>query len=96
MINYHFTLEQINSMKHCIGFNKSKITGTKYRKMKAYRNHYVTDNNNESLDDLVEQGVMTKRNYQLGVGDDSQVYHVTEEGFKFLSDLTGIEITEME
>ena len=96
MINYHFTLKQINSMKHCIGFDKSKVTGTKYRKMKACRNYYVTDDNDESLDDLVEQGLMTKRDYPLGCGDNSQIYYMTKEGFKFLSDLTGMEITEMD
>ena len=48
------------------------------------------------LDDLVEQGLMTKRDYPPGCGDNSQIYYMTKEGFKFLSDLTGMEITEMD
>ena len=96
MINYHFTLEQINSMKHCIGFDKSKVTGVKHRKMNACRNYYITGDNEDFLDDLVEQGLMTRRNYPPMSGDNPQIYYVTKEGFKFLSDLTGMEITEME
>lgn len=96
MRNYSFTLEQINSIKHCIGFDKSKVTGVKHRKMNACRNYYITGDNEDSLDDLVEQGLMIKRDYQLGSGDNPQIYYVTEKGFKFLSDLTEIEITKME
>lgn len=95
MKNYNFTSEQILDMKHCIGFDKSKITGTKYRKMKVYRNYFTTSDNNEELDKLVWQGLMLKREH-CGCGPNPQVYFVSEEGFKFLSDLTGIEITEMD
>lgn len=93
MKDYTFTIEQISNMKHCIGFDKSKVTGTKYRKMKAYRNYYTTINDDKELDSLVNQGLMKKRN---GFGENHRMYFVSEEGFKFLSELTGIEITEME
>lgn len=95
MKNYSFTSEQISNMKHCIGFDNSKVTGTKYRKMKAYRNYYTTSDSNEELDKLVFQGLMNKREH-CGCGTNPQVYFVTEEGFKFLSKLTGIEIKEMD
>ena len=64
--------------------------------MKACRNYYCSDDNIKSLDNLVEQGLMTRRNYPPMSGDNPQIYYVTKEGFKFLSDLTGMEITEME
>jgi len=95
MKNYTLTYEQINNMKHCIGFHNSKVTGTKHRKMEAYRNYYVTSDNDEMLDNLVDQGLMIKRKIGNCEGDESKVYRVSEEGFIFLSELTGIIITEM-
>lgn len=96
MKNYTITSEQISHMKHCIGFNKNKVTGTKHRKMEAYRNYFTTSDNDEELDNLVEQGLMVKRDFKNGVGDNPKCYFVSNEGFEFLSDLTEIEITEME
>jgi len=93
--NYTFTYEQINNMKHCIGFHNSKVTGTKHRKMEAHRNYYVTSDNDTMLDNLVDQGLMIKRKIGECEGDNSKVYIVSEEGFIFLSELTGIIITEM-
>lgn len=95
MKNYSFTSEQISNMKHCIGFDKSKVTGTKYRKMEAYRNYYTTSDNNVELDKLVSQGLMKKRDHD-GCGENPKVYFVSEEGFEFLSKLTSIEIKEMD
>ena len=34
------TYGQIRKMKHTLGFERSRITGTKYRKMTPYRNYY--------------------------------------------------------
>lgn len=92
---YTFTYEQIDNIKHCIGFHNSKVTGTKHRKMEAYRNYYTTSDNNKDLDNLVDQGLMSRENFNNGVGDNPQCYFVSEEGFNLLSDLTGIKITEM-
>jgi len=95
MKNYNFTYEQIRHMKHCIGFSDSKVTGTKHRKMEAYRNYFTTSDNVDTLDNLVEQGLMIKRKFENGVGSNPQEYFVSDEGFEFLSELTGIKITEM-
>ena len=94
MKNYIVSSSQISHMKHCIGFDKNKVKGTKHRKMEAYRNYYTTSDNDNELDNLVEQGLMVKRDFKNGVGDNPQCYFVSEEGFEFLSDLTEIEIFE--
>lgn len=94
MKNYTITSEQIDNMKHCIGFDKNKVTGTKYRKMKVYRNYFTTSDNDKELDNLVDQGLMVKRDFKNGVGDNPKCYFVSDEGFEFLSDLTEIEIFE--
>lgn len=94
MKNYTITSEQIDNMKHCIGFDQNKVTGTKYRKMKAYRNYFTTCDNDKDLDNLVDQGLMVKRDFANGCGDNPKVYFVSDEGFEFLSDLTEIEIIE--
>ncbi len=95
MKNYSFTHEQLDKMKHCIGFDKSIVTGIKHRKMEAYRNYYTTSNNDYELDNLVDQGLMSKRKFEHGGGSNPQIYFVSDEGFRVLSKLTGIKITEM-
>lgn len=91
---YTITSEQISHMKHCIGFDDNKVTGTKYRKMKAYRNYYTTCDDDKDLDNLVNQGLMIKNDFKMGCGNNPKCYFVSAEGFEFLSDLTGIEIKE--
>lgn len=96
MKNYSITSNQIGYMKHCIGFGKNQVRGTKYRKMQAYRNYFTTSDNDKELDNLVDQGLMSKRDFSNGCGENPKVYFVSEEGFKFLSKLTEIQITEMD
>lgn len=93
--NYSITIQQIRNMKHCIGFKGSEVTGTKYRKMKSYRNNFTTSGDKGDLDELVNQGLMIKRDSKTGVKG-HKTYHVSDEGYKFLSELTEIEITEVE
>lgn len=97
MTSKEFTVsaEQIDCMKHCIGFVDSRVTGRKNRKMEAYRNYYTTSSAKEKLDKLVAQGLMECRDFPMGVGRDPKCYIVTVAGFQFLSQITGIEITEM-
>jgi len=92
---YLVNTEQIRMMKHCIGFEKSRIKGTKYRKMEAYRNYFTTADDDELLDSMVEQGLMEKGKFERGIGNNPQWYSVTEEGLKFISELTSIEISIM-
>lgn len=96
MAEYKFTSEQIRMMKHTIGFERNQVRGIKNRRMEAYRNYFTTAENEPLLDDLVEQGLMKIRNFENGIGKNPQVYFISEEGYKLLSELTGIHITEMD
>ncbi len=79
------TLEMIEEMQHCIGFDKNKITGIKHRIMHAYRNHYCDVNTNKKWLTLVELG-LAKQNIMV---DENRItyFHLTDEGFKFLARL---------
>lgn len=85
--------DMIGNMKHTIGFNEKNIKGTKYRKYKSYRNFFM--GNEKSLDKAVELGLAEKKkSCELICGD--FCYSITKKGFKFLSELTGVEITKGE
>lgn len=47
------TVKQIDDMKHAIGFDKSRTTGIKHRKMYAYRNYYMSYKKMEDWEKLV-------------------------------------------
>ncbi|MDE5564363.1 MAG: hypothetical protein K2I93_04355 [Oscillospiraceae bacterium] len=94
MIDYEkiksVTYNQIDMMKHVIGFDNKHIKGTKRRRMEPYRNYYDAGPRDESeLNALANLGLMQKSNppYSLGI-----CYHVTEDGRKFLEMVTGVEI----
>lgn len=89
MINYgkyqQVTYNQIDMMKHTIGFDNRKIRGTKHRKYEPYRNYYnAGERDKAELDKLVEIGFMKKSN--------ESYYHVTDDGKKFLYYVTGVHI----
>lgn len=94
MKEYTVTLEQIDNMKHCIGYEVQRVKGRKYKKYEAFRNYYTTVDNHPGWDKLCEQGLAIKRDFKMGGGDNPQIYFVTEEGIKFLSEITGVKITE--
>jgi len=94
MKDYTVTSNQIDCMKHCLGFENRRVTGTKHRKYKAYRNYFTTSNDDIEWDRLVEQGLAAKQDFPNGCGDNPKAYFVSDEGKKFLSDITGVEITE--
>lgn len=79
------TLSMIEEMQHCIGFEKNKITGTKHRVMRAYRNHFCDVNTNKNWRKLVELG-LAKQNVMVGKNGITY-FHLTDEGFKFLARL---------
>ena len=89
----NITLEQIENMKHAIGFRRDRIKRGKYV---AYRNYYTTSNINLSWENLVEFGYATKRKLDNGVGDDPQVYFVTKKGIEALGRFLGVRIVEDE
>jgi len=85
---------QIDLMKHCLGFDNDKVTGTKHRKYEAYRNYFTSSGDHSDWDDLVKQGLATKRDFPHGVGDIPQVYFVSDDGKEFLGKIIGVEISE--
>ena len=79
------TFKQIDDMKHTIGFNDMKVKGTKHRKYKPYRNFFdAGECDIPDMEKLVEIGLMTKSRNHL--------YHVNDNGKKFLQLVTGVEI----
>lgn len=81
--------EQIEKMKHCIGFNHNKIKNGKYL---AWRNYFITGDSDKNWDNLVLQDLAVKRPFKLGKGANPQCYSVSKEGFKFLENQLNIQI----
>lgn len=82
------TVEQFSDLKHAIGYKRDKIKDGKYY---AWRNFFGVSNESEQWEDLVNRGFATK-NTVFG----EIVYHVSDEGFQFLSDILDIEIVTEE
>ena len=79
------TFKQIDDMKHTIGFDDMKVKGTKYRRYEPYRNYFdAGECDVEDMEKLVEIGLMTKSREHL--------YHINDDGKKFLQLVTGVEI----
>lgn len=92
---YNLTEEQIDDMKHALGFRKDRIKGRKHLRYEAYRNYYATGEGCEGFDGLVDmanKGLMLSRQN----GTDGWYFHVSPQGIKYLSELTGVEITELD
>lgn len=81
------TAEQIRLMKHTIGFEPNKVKRHAY---KAYRNYFCAGELMLEFEDLASKGLVVKweRNEQV-------YYAVTPFGIQFLSEITGVKITEM-
>jgi hypothetical protein len=88
MEEYTLNAEQIDDMKHSIGFEWRKVRKGVYE---AYRNYYTTCGNNASWDKLVEQGLAVKRDFPQGLAD-SKIYFVSEAGIAFLEKMLSITI----
>lgn len=95
MLNYKYdnvTVKQINKMCHSTGIRKDRI---KYRKCESYRNYYCTGPTGPDVDllnKLVDLGLMKKRSDHLDELTKGYIYHVTDKGYKFLSETLGIKI----
>ena len=92
-MNYDITQEQLDDMKHAIGFRKDRVQGRKHLRYEAYRNYYATRegcNGFEGLVDLTDKGLMISRQN----GSEGWYFHVSPEGIKYLSEITGVKITE--
>ena len=92
-MEYDLTEEQIDDMKHALGFRKDRIKGRKHLRYEAYRNYYATREGCEGFEGLVDisnKGLMICRQN----GTDGYYFQVSPEGIKYLSELTGVKITE--
>ena len=88
------SFRQIEMMKHAIGFDRNKVTGTKNRIMHAYRNRYHDVASDANLQWLCKCGLM-----QQGTPNEQGycTYWVTDAGFGFLARLCGFKkIVEVE
>ena len=83
--------EQIDDMKHCIGFSRDKVKRNKYS---AWRNYYTTCGDHIGWDGIVQAGLAVKREFPHGCGDNPKCYHLNEKGFEYLSELLEVKITE--
>lgn len=83
------TVDQINDMKHCIGYEQRNVKRGKYI---AYRNYYNTGGERElGWDELVEQGYAN--HWQRF---DQHYYCLVQKGFDYLQEILGVKITEMD
>lgn len=80
------TSEQIKLMKHSIGFEPSKVKRMKYE---AYRNYFCAGQEMSEFEDLISKELAVKDTRQGKI-----YYFVTEKGIDFLTEITGIKITE--
>lgn len=85
------TIEQINDMKHCIGYQPPSNV-PKRGVLNAYRNYYTTNNNGvKHLDELVDIGFMTVGEF----GEyKNKIYRVTSKGIDYLAELFNIRIKQ--
>jgi len=84
-MNYEITQEQLDDMKHAIGFRKDRVRGRKHLRYEAYRNYYATRegcNGFEGLVDLTDKGLMISRQN----GTEGWFFYVSKEGIKYLSE----------
>jgi hypothetical protein len=91
---FALTTIQTDLMKHALGVQADRITGTKHRKYEAFRNYYTTSGHVLEWDGLVCQGLASINDFPQGGGEHPKVYRVTSEGMKALGDIMEIEITE--
>lgn len=75
-------------MKHTIGFEPRRVKRHAY---KAYRNYFYAGQITLEFEDLASKGLAAKWE-----NNDQVYYALTPFGIKFLSEITGVKITEMD
>lgn len=87
-IKIKVSLEQIEEMKHCIGFDRAKIKKQKFLYVfKAYRNRFAVENS-VLWDELVQNGLARFVFQEGGL----RLYMVTRSGAEFLGKILDTEI----
>lgn len=90
MPDYTISIKQIDKMKHCIGFEISKVKRGKYV---AYRNYYTMPDINSEWEELVNKGLAMRDKYIHGCGTNPQIYSLTVEGINLVQSITGVKIS---
>lgn len=80
------TVEQINDMKHAVGFRQDKVKRGKYI---AWRNYFASYGIIAGWEELIKLGLAEKR-----LVEKMNYYRVTEKGLNYLADLLSIKIVE--
>lgn len=78
------TIEQLDNMKHAIGYKRDTVKRGKYT---AYRNYFATSVADEHWERLCEKGCAFSQN-----GKKYVFYHLTEKGFELLEMILDIRI----
>lgn len=87
MSEQKLSLQQIEFMRHAIGFGNEKLKKSRYD---AYRNYFVSAKENEDWEYLVSIGYATKKYFEY---EKRTAYYVTKQGAKYLTCLFGCIIT---
>ena len=77
------TINQLDNMKHAIGYKRDSVKRGKYR---SYRNYYASGATDESWEHLINQGYATGGN---------GYYHVSEKGFELIENILDIKIVDI-
>lgn len=81
------TFKQIDDMKHALGFDNRKVTGTKHRRYIPYRNRFYAGGKDvEDWKTLVELGLAK----EFSIDN----FCVTDDGKFFLERVTGIKFED--
>jgi hypothetical protein len=75
-------------MKHTTGFELGKVKRGKYQ---AYRNYFCAGEPMPEFEDLVSKELVVKKTQANCI-----YYYLTPLGIEFLSEITGVKITEMD
>ena len=82
----NISLEQINLMKHAIGFTSKKIKRGKYI---VWRNYFCSYGKSRDWEQLVELGFAKKNQREEAI-----YYFVTEKGMDYIGKIVGAKIIE--
>lgn len=81
------TIEQLDNMKHALGYKRDKVKRGKYE---AYRNYYATPTIDESWQQLVDKGYAI-----CGKVNKYVLYSVSAKGKELLECLLDIKIVDI-
>lgn len=91
MNNIKISVNQIEIMRHAIGFSNYD---SKKKKYEVYRNYYTTSAENQDWEELVAMGLAIKFDKDFKEFGGYICYLVSGKGFEFLSRIFNVKITD--